>query len=445
MLKQRLGTALLTFLLIISVVFSLSACRNEIPSEVLSKEEIVANISSAEEKDYKYAVDYYSEWGIPIDGIFYYPKVKSVEDIYAESYYKSSKLPGAFEMAKATANLFLEHFYDKIDLTDEKELTDAVISCYVEAVGDDYSVYRTAVEDDEYTTDMSGNFTGIGVVVTYNQIDDTITVNEVYIDSGAEDAGILPGDIITKVDGTPVTEIGYNKTINAVRGEAGTRVNITVDRNGTELTFSVERKLVVEQSVRYSVDENKIAYVRITSFKGNTFDQFKVAIDEIEKLGAKGVIYDLRSNSGGYLSAVVSMLSYIAPKDTQIVSFSNNYASPIYSPYSHVYNIPTVVLCNEYTASAGELFTSAIRDFETMGCLDKVTIIGKTTFGKGIMQSTAAFTDGSSITLTVAYYNPPSGENYHGVGITPDIEVELTEDADSQLDAAYIEIEKLIN
>ena len=159
--------------------------------------------------------------------------------------------------------------------------------------------------------------------------------------------------------------------------------------------------------------------------------------------GAVAIVYDLRSNPGGYLSAVVKMLYRIAPKGTTVVSFSNDYAPEYKDKTEASLSLPTVVICNESTASAGELFTAAIRDFETLGFFD-VTIVGQKTYGKGVMQSTYSFTDSSSITLTVAYYNPPSGENYDGVGITPDVTVENNSELDSQLDNAYIEINKLI-
>ena len=164
----------------------------------------------------------------------------------------------------------------------------------------------------------------------------------------------------------------------------------------------------------------------------------------MEKNGVKAVIYDLRNNTGGYLSSVLNALDYVAPKGTTLASFSNDYDDDEVSKSSHSFLIPTVVICNEMTASAGELFTAGIRDLADMGHLD-ATLVGTKTFGKGIMQSTFTLSDGSTITLTVAYYMPPSGKNYHEVGITPDVVVERTKDGDVQLDAAYAAIESLLN
>ena len=157
--------------------------------------------------------------------------------------------------------------------------------------------------------------------------------------------------------------------------------------------------------------------------------------------GAVGIVYDLRSNPGGLLVAVVNMLSYIAPDETTIVSFSNDYDKPKKDSDPHSLSLPSVIICNENTASAGELFTSAMRDFaKEFGYFD-VTVVGAKTYGKGVMQSSYPIGDGSYLTLTVAYYNPPSGVNYDGEGITPDVEVS---DDESRLNTAYEEILKLI-
>jgi carboxyl-terminal processing protease len=215
-------------------------------------------------------------------------------------------------------------------------------------------------------------------------------------------------------------------------------------RGDAELEFTITRKKVVEESVSYSIHENKIAYIKISSFKENTVKQFKDAIDDVVENGAVGIIYDLRSNPGGYLSTVVSMISMISPKGATIVSFSNDYGPPVKDSNHSSLELPTVVICNENTASAAELFTAAMRDFgDTFEYFD-VTLVGTKTFGKGIMQSTYLFTDDSSITLTVAFYNPPSGINYDGIGITPDVIVTESESGVAQLEAAYNEISKMI-
>lgn len=388
--------------------------------------------------------DFVTSYLEEMDGIpeFSKSKLKGVEIVYRDYYVYD--IPPAEEFSKKVADIYFENFKDEIDPANASDVTDALIYSYIAAVGDKYSVYRTASEYEDYNTDLSGEFYGIGVVVTYDYVQGTLTVTEVLSGGGASDAGIKVGDLIHKVDGELVSEIGYSKAIDTVRGENGTTVKITVLRGDAELEFTITRKKVVEESVSYSIDENKIAYIKISSFKENTVKQFKNAIDDVVENGAVGIIYDLRSNPGGYLSTVVSMISMISPKGATIVSFSNDYGPPVKDSNHSSLELPTVVICNENTASAAELFTAAIRDFgDTFEYFD-VTLVGTKTFGKGIMQSTYLFTDDSSITLTVAFYNPPSGINYDGIGITPDVIVTESESGDAQLEAAYNEISKMI-
>lgn len=388
--------------------------------------------------------DFVTSYLEEMDGIpeFSKSKLKGVEIVYRDYYVYD--IPPAEEFSKKVADIYFENFKDEIDPANASDVTDALIYSYIAAVGDKYSVYRTASEYEDYNTDLSGEFYGIGVVVTYDYVQGTLTVTEVLSGGGASDAGIKVGDLIHKVDGELVSEIGYSKAIDMVRGENGTTVKITVLRGNAELEFTITRKKVVEESVSYSIDENKIAYIKISSFKENTVKQFKDAIEDVVENGAVGIIYDLRSNPGGYLSTVASMISMISPKGATIVSFSNDYGPPVKDSNHSSLELPTVVICNENTASAAELFTAAIRDFgDTFEYFD-VTLVGTKTFGKGIMQSTYLFTDDSSITLTVAFYNPPSGINYDGIGITPDVIVTESESGDAQLEAAYNEISKMI-
>ena len=418
-LRAVLPRLLTLLILSLTLIFNLASCDMPVPPE--------------------YTASHLDKYFVPE---FDKSKLQAVERIYRDYYVES--LPDPEELAEQTAKLYFESFHEKIDTGNKTAVTDALLHCYVYAIGDRYSVYRTAEEYEDYDTDMSGSFYGIGVVVTYDRINNIITVTEVYAGGGAADAGIKAGDLIVGVDGESLEEIGYDAVVNKIRGEENTTVSVTIIRDGEEITLTATRKKVVEKSVSYSLDENKIGYIEISSFKDNTYSQFKEAIDYMEANGAVGIIYDLRSNPGGYLSAVVNILSYIAPDETTIVSFSNDYAKPQKDRNSHSLSIPSVVICNESTASAGELFTAAMRDFDEEFGYFEVTTVGVNTFGKGIMQSTFSLSDGSTVTLTVAYYNPPSGENYDGVGIAPDVTVEAAESGDTQLDAAYVEIYKII-
>jgi carboxyl-terminal processing protease len=423
------------------VTLSLSSCFENVeppPSDPITytKEDLLSNVENTGDYTANYVYNYFEHWLFPK---FDKSKLYSVEKTFRTHYVEA--LPGAGELSKSMADCFFEYFFDEINLNDSDAVTMALVDSLIYCTGDDYAVYRTPEEFDNYDTDMSGEIIGIGVQVLFNKVDNTCFIESVNAGDGAEAAGILPGDYIVKVDGKPVSELGHEKTIAAVRGEIDTYVKITVLRDGKEINFDVKRSLIIEQTVSYSINEDKIGYVRITDFKENTAELFKEAIDSFEDAGCVGVIYDVRSNPGGYLSTVVEMLSYISTRNTKIVSFSNDYAAPMYDKDLHSYLIPSVVVCNAYTASAGELFTSTLRDFNDMGLL-RASIVGEKTYGKGIMQSTFFYSDDSTLTLTVSYYNPPSGKNYHKIGITPDV---ICEDMDKALDDAYAEIHKLLN
>lgn len=436
---KRALALILTIIIITSSAFSLFSCGKGVggKDELLSKEELI-NASLSETKELDTVAEYLDRWGFPR---FSMPKLEALERIYRSKFVE--QLPTPLEKAREVAAYFIEFFYDEVEIADPLATTDMYIYSFVETVNDKYSIYRTAEEYDDYDTNMSGAFVGIGVSVEYNVITNEILVISVTPGSGAEVAGILSEDYIIKIDGTDVKEIGYEEALSRVKGEEGTTVLITVLRGSEEKTFSVTRRRIVEQSVSYTMIES-IGYIKITSFKANTAAQFRAAVDAVTASNAKGIIYDLRDNHGGYLDAVVNMLDYLVPKGTEIVSFTNDYADPIYAKDNHKLNIPAVVICNEETASAGELFTAGIRDFAALGHFS-ATIVGTTTFGKGIMQNTYLFSDNSSITMTVAYYNPPLGENYHGIGIEPNTVVEESEEGDAQLDAAYKEILYLIH
>ena len=410
---------ILTLLVIsASLTFSLASCDIKTPASV------------------DYASNYLKEYDVPD---FDRAKFRTTERIFRD--YSPLELPDAKTLAENTAALYFENFHEKIDTGDKEAVTNALLSCYVYSTGDRYSVYRDPSEYDNYSSDMSGSFYGIGVTVTHDKIADTITVSEVYSGSGAEEAGVLPGDLIVGADGEKLSDIGYNAVVEKLRDPKTATVSVIIVRDGKELTLTVPKKELVEESVKYSIDENKIGYIELSSFKSNTFSQFKEAIGYMKENGAVGIVYDLRSNPGGYLSSVVDVLSYISPKGTTIASFSNDYADTMVDDDSHSLTLPSVVICNERTASAGELFTAAMRDFdEEFGYFD-VTIVGATTYGKGVMQSSFHLGDGSFLTLTVAYYNPPSGKNYDGEGIVPDVEV--MEEADPMI-SAYEEILKLV-
>ena len=422
------ASRLLALVLLLSLLLCATACVFS-PYSEYTKEELVA-LMERSTREYDRVADYLNTWSFPR---FDYRKLYLLEAVFSLYYYKD--IPDAKTLARSVAELYLEYFYDESDRTDKTVNTDAYLICYTAAVGDKYAVYRTAEEYDDFDTDMSGSFVGIGVSVLYDPLTGIATVDEVIPDSPAEKAGIRGGDLIVSVGDLTVKEDGYDATLDAVQGEVGTPVTVTVDRDGTPLTFTMLRRALTDNTVRYEHDtESNIGYVRITDFKDVTVGQFKMAIDALEALGVRGYVFDLRSNPGGYLRVVSEVVAYLSQKGSTVVSFDEDYGPPIVDEDEHEVNKPMVVITNRRTASAGEIFTAALRD------LKGAVIVGDTTFGKGVMQSTFSLGDGSTITLTVSRYNPPSGVNFDGVGILPDLPVEEIEGGDAPLAAAKAEL-----
>ena len=359
-----------------------------------------------------------------------------IETCFDDYYY--TDIPDNETLARGTIDAYNEFCREQIESTDADRdaITHAIVDCYIYSIGDKYSFYRTKDESEEYSTDMSGSFVGIGVSVIRNDLEGTILVQSVEIGSPAEKGGIKADDYIVGVNGERVSEIGTAETVNKIRGEIGTEVTVTVLRGEEEINITMVRAKITETTVSHKlIEDGRIGYIRITGFKSNTAAQFIDTVNACEEAGVEGIIFDLRSNPGGYLDAVVSMLSYLVPSDTPIVSFSSDKAAidashgDGFEQTDHKITVPSAILCNENSASAAELFTAAMRDYDDMGLLT-ATVIGTVTYKKGIMQSTIPFSNGASLTLTTALYNPPSGINFHGVGVTPDVLIESGLDED---------------
>lgn len=421
------------------IIWAIVAALGNRNSEAPEKSELIGRVDAGYPSGAKSVADALYLWGFPD---FSRSTVYNVEACYQNHYYK--ELPAKEILAEGAADYFIEKYYDEIDLSDKDAVTHALCSSFINAVGDKYGVYRNAEEQRLYAQSLAGELVGIGVMVK-KSTDELIFVNSTIPASPAEKAGILAGDVIVAVDGVKVSEVGYEKASNLITGKEGTSVVIRILRGGEEFDLSIVREMIEEITVTYEMLDGNIGYVSISRFVAPTAEQFINALNALRDSGAVGIIFDLRGNPGGLLTSVASVLSYIAPTGTKLASFSNG-SAPLYAthgdslePTDNVYTLPSVILIDYDTASAGELFTSAMRDFARDGRI-KVSIMGKTSRGKGVMQSRVSFLDGGTLTMTTALYNPPSGENYDGVGIIPD--VPLSEN-DDPLSSALAEMAKL--
>ena len=404
--KAILKRALTLFLLLcitLTATASLSSCSVTAGSDtLLPLEELVSNVKNSEDRGYTYAASYLDAWDFPAFDI---AKMKDVEYVLQKNYI--TPLPGAYELAKETAYTFLNLHYESTDPKNVRQTTDNILKIYVDTVGDDFTNYFTVEEYGSYTSANTGTAVGIGIVVTLvTEGGYGLLIDEVLEGSAAEAAGLLAGDNIVAVDGVSLEGYNLNLITALITGEAGTRVTLTVKRGEQTLNVTAMRAMFEQKTVSYSL-EGDIGYISITKFLQNTDEQFADALDYMRENGARTIIYDLRSNTGGSLDTVVNMISMIAPSGSTIVSFTGGGFEPITDLDPDSLSINSVILVNELTASAAELFTAAVRELSDEGGYETV-IVGKRTFGKGIMQSVYSFSDGSGIKFTVAYYNPPS-------------------------------------
>lgn len=385
-----------------------------------------------------------------------------VENIhYYYSHYFIGDLGTDAELAAAIAEFYAE-YRDLIDESDPGEVTDLLCESYLAAAGDKYAYYMNPEAYAEYTSDMTGNYVGIGVQVTNDAVARIITVTAVFPDTPAYEAGVLAGDVIEAVGDTPASTISFAELVNRIRGEENTEVTVTFARGGETYTRTMTRRTVVQVTASASVlpGSPKIGLIQITEFDETTAPQFKAALEGLFDEGIDGLIFDLRNNPGGLLSSILTVLDYLVPNGTPLANYEYYDGSveydvanaktfnPVIAKDSQgnvlrdkdekiVYldvdqtfpaNLPIAVLCNEHTASAGELFTCAMQDYAREGLLD-VKIVGTVTYGKGTMQRQVRLGSGCATTISFAYYNPPYSPNYEGTGITPDIPVELSEEA----------------
>ena len=315
----------------------------------------------------------------------------------------------------------------------EEDLVEGAIKGYVEGLGDEYTEYFTKEEMDEFRQDVEGNYVGIGIYMVYNTEDNTILVLTPIKDSPAEKAGILPGDIIRKVDGVEYTGEDFEKVATNIKGKEGTIVKLEIERDNEIKNFEIERKEIDLYPIESEMLENKIAYINISSFDDECSKDFKNAYKELAKEDINGLIIDLRNNGGGILEEALEIADYILEKnETILITRDKSGKEEIEkSTNNPIISTSIVVLVNENTASASEILTAALKEN------GKATVVGEKTYGKGVIQELITLSDGSGIKITTEEYYTPNRNKINKVGIIPDKEVALPEDIESE-----IEVEK---
>lgn len=342
----------------------------------------------------------------------------------------------------------LEAVIDKYYLNDytTEDLETGIYRGMIDALGDRYGVYYTAEEIKKAREDSMGMFGGIGALISFDEDSNYCMIAGTTEGSPADKAGIREGDYIVKVDDIEAQGMDSSEIVTHVRGEVGTTVHLTLKRKDVPELIEVDivRDIIETTSVYSEMKEDNIGYIGITEFDSVTSDQFVEALATLKGQGARGIIIDLRSNLGGNLETACDIARNILPKGVIVYTIDKYDNRKEYTcDGEHELDLPIVVLTNQYSASASEVLTGAIKDY------GKGRVVGTTTYGKGIVQTVVPLSDESAVKLTTSSYYTPNGVCIHGTGIAPDVEVELDTDAfyengaDNQLDAGIAEMHRI--
>lgn len=337
-----------------------------------------------------------------------------------------------------TVYRFIETKY--VNDTDNVKLIDGAIDGMVKSLNDPHSnylspkMYKTLMEQTE------GSFAGIGVVMGMDN-EQKIHIVGIMENSPGQKAGLQEGDEILAVDGVPVTQMAFDEVAAHVRGQAGTDVVLTIMRDNANQDITITRDNIKLKTVGHKMLDNNIGYIQIVSFSEDTANEFNEAYNDLKNQGMKALVLDLRNNPGGLLTTCVEIAKKLVPKG-EIVSIVDKQGNKeTYSSSLEAPEYPLVVLINKNSASASEILSGAIQDTKAG------TIIGNTSYGKGSVQTILPMFEDDAVKLTIAKYYTPSGRSIDGTGITPDIEINLDENAtlDTQLDKALEVLKAQLN
>ena len=309
-----------------------------------------------------------------------------------------------------------KNFY-RTDVEDET-LRDGLFRGMIDALDDPYSTYYSGEEFDEIMTDIQGVYEGIGAYLMQSGEYEYPVITGTISGSPAEEAGLVEKELLTEVEGESTRGLDLSTIVSRVKGERGTTVKLKLLRDGKELEVSIVRARIESPTVIVEDPQDGIGYLRITEFDDVTPDQFAEGLAELKSKGMRGMILDLRSNTGGNLDAVCDIARQILPEGVIVYTLDRDGNREDFDcDGSHAADFPIVVLVNDYTASASEILAGAIRDYG-LGRL-----VGTTTYGKGVVQRIYQIGDGTALKLTVETYYTPSGFDLNGVGLEPDEEI----------------------
>ncbi len=339
----------------------------------------------------------------------------------ATEYYNSrldelEELETRYSKLKSVADIVDKYFVGEYE---EADAIEVALAGYVAGLDDVWSAYYTAEQTASIEEDEANQYVGIGV--TYSTATESLYQITAVTPGGPADlAGILPGDKLLTAAGVDVNTLETGDDLAAlVKGEIGTQVTIVVDRAGEPLTFNITRDVIYTYSVTSRMLENNVGYIAIADFDSNVDDEFREHLTTLQEQGAKGFIFDVRNNPGGYVSVMHEMLDGLLPEGPVITMVDKAGTEMPLTSDADMLEMPMVVLTNQYSVSAAEFFAAALQEY------DMATVVGTKTSGKGYSQQTFKLSDGSSVHISTTRYYTPKGNSLAETGVTPDLVVEL--------------------
>ena len=317
-----------------------------------------------------------------------------------------------------------QYYVEDVDL---EALRDGAAQGIVDALGDRWSYYVSAKDAQSHQEYVNNAYVGVGITVVTKADDPTITVQAVTKGGSAQEAGILPGDVLVRVEDTDCEGLSVDQVRDMVRGEEGTTVRLTVLRDGQMLEFSLQRRTIQTPVAEYEMLPGDIGLISIANFDARCAQETLAAIEELRAMGAKSLIFDVRNNGGGFKDEMVKILDYLLPEGKLFVGQRYDGKQSIDYSDENYLDMPMVVLVNGRSYSAAELFAAALEEY------DAAVVVGQQTSGKGYYQVSYQLSDGSLLALSIGKYCTPNGVSLEGVGITPEVMVEVDEETDAAI------------
>lgn len=347
-----------------------------------------------------------------------------------------------FEKLKRVMQIIETDYLKEYDM---EELEEGAIRGLLDALDDPYTSYFNASETESFLQETEGDYEGVGMYISIDTQKETVIVISPVKGSPAEEAGVMPGDYIIEINGESMVGVTLEEVAAKLKGISGSTVNVKFERynkSGDKETIekNLERRKVELTSFEYEVLENNIGYITFASFDENVKEKFDEAYKElIKKQKVKGLIIDVRDNPGGLLNVVIDIADDLLPTGKIVYTVDKNKKEEVAYSDSKCVDIPIVVLVNENSASASEILAAAIKDYGGK-------VVGKTTYGKGLVQEFKSLRDGTYVKVTISEYFSPNGNKINEIGVIPNVEVEENEETenDEQLEKAVEELKKMM-